>query len=385
MLNTLKYPQAATAAYFLLFLFFVVEATTEDGGRYTAADTAAISDSSDSRTNVLDSSSQAGAITLLPILFYEPETKLGGGLTAAYYRRIGDAMRPSNIGIEVTYTQMRQFMVEFIPEYYSAGNDFRLYGECYFGEYPDFFYGIGNNTRNEAKELYTARYAVVMLQGHYFVLPRFHIGGRIDFRFERLTQTEEDGILGFGTLRGEEAWRGIGVGPVLTHDTRDNIFAATGGRFVEVSAVQYMTALSSSFDFGLAHIDARGFFAPLSGHVIGLQTVGMFSWGEIPFQMLPGIGTILRGYPEGRFRDRNMLAWQAEYRFPLWRRLRGAVFAGVGDVFNGIEDLSIHRLKVAAGPGLRYVFNKEGVSIRMDYGFSRLHGGAFYFTAREAF
>ncbi len=102
---------------------------------------------------------------------------------------------------------------------------------------------------------------------------------------------------------------------------------------------------------------------------------------------MPRIGgeSLLRGYYDGRYRDRTMAAVQAEYRFPIAWRFGGAVFAGAGQVAEAPLDLSVDSLKVAGGAGLRFlVVENPHVNIRMDFGQS-LAGSGFYLQITEAF
>ena len=100
--------------------------------------------------------------------------------------------------------------------------------------------------------------------------------------------------------------------------------------------------------------------------------------GDPPFYRLPNIGgiSVLRGLYDGRFRDKTMAAVQAEYRFPIWKIVGGAVFAGVGEVAERPADLSLADLKLAGGLGLRVTLDpKERINLRIDLGFS--HYGIF--------
>ena len=93
----------------------------------------------------------------------------------------------------------------------------------------------------------------------------------------------------------------------------------------------------------------------------------------------------MRGYYEGRYRDRQYLAGQAEYRFPLWWRIGGAAFAGMGDVAPDLGSFTFSSLKPSYGLGLRFMINKEEkVNIRLDYAWGKETSG-FYLEITEAF
>ena len=94
---------------------------------------------------------------------------------------------------------------------------------------------------------------------------------------------------------------------------------------------------------------------------------------------------MLRGYPEGRYRDRNALFFQTELRFPLYWRFGWVVFFSFGDVFDKTEDLTGDLLKYSGGIGLRFTVDKqERINVRADFGMTP-EGGNIYFFMLEAF
>ena len=94
----------------------------------------------------------------------------------------------------------------------------------------------------------------------------------------------------------------------------------------------------------------------------------------------------MRGYFQGRYRDRHYIATQAEYRRPLWRRFGIVAFVGAGDVFGSTDgDLSMKNLKYSYGLGFRFLFNRrDEVNLRADIGFGEDTSG-LYFGLEEAF
>jgi hypothetical protein len=77
---------------------------------------------------------------------------------------------------------------------------------------------------------------------------------------------------------------------------------------------------------------------------------------QIPFFMLPTLGgsSTLRGYPSLRFRDRNSLLLQAEWRIMASRFLDSAVFYDGGKVTARRSDLDLDGMKHDYGFGLRF-------------------------------
>ena len=93
----------------------------------------------------------------------------------------------------------------------------------------------------------------------------------------------------------------------------------------------------------------------------------------------------MRGYYKGRFRDKDILAVQAEYRVMVTKRIGVAGFAGLAEVFPGFADFKLNNIKYSVGTGVRYVVNKrEGTTLRLDMAWGRASFG-LYITAQEAF
>ncbi|MBI3697691.1 MAG: BamA/TamA family outer membrane protein [Acidobacteria bacterium] len=92
----------------------------------------------------------------------------------------------------------------------------------------------------------------------------------------------------------------------------------------------------------------------------------------VPFYMQETVGGSedLRGFREFRFRDRNLMAYNLEYRWEVFSGLDMALFGDAGKVFSDRSDFNLERLEGAYGIGLR--FNQEkAVFLRIDVGKSR--------------
>jgi hypothetical protein len=101
---------------------------------------------------------------------------------------------------------------------------------------------------------------------------------------------------------------------------------------------------------------------------------------------LLGGDAIMRGYYLGRYRDRNLVCCQVEYRVvPVVWRLGVVGFLGFGDVADRIKNLRFGDFKYSYGFGLRYIFNREQkFNMRLDFGFGKGTSG-IYITGSEAF
>ena len=140
-------------------------------------------------------------------------------------------------------------------------------------------------------------------------------------------------------------------------------------------------------------LDNRLFKKVGDNDVLAAQVYGEFNFGgEVPFNQLSYMGgeSLMRGYFKGRYRDRNQIAAQVEYRFlPLklgfTDRLGATIFTGIGEVFNQWDELQLNNVKWSAGAGARFlIFQQKDVYLRFDYAFTR-DDSNFYISIGEAF
>src|SRR5690606_8529334 len=176
-------------------------------------------------------------------------------------------------------------------------------------------------------------------------------------------------------------------------DSRNSVTYTTDGSFARMK-LSYAPDLWGGNNFwgGKVELDLRHFVHINQETTLGINSVyqGIIA-SEIPFYMLPELGSdeIMRGYYQGRYRDKNMFAVQAELRYRINPRLGAAIFSGAGTVFRSISQ--INALKPSYGAGLSYFFDlNHNSSVRIDYGFGeKRHGesrqSGLYLSLGQAF
>jgi outer membrane translocation and assembly module TamA len=105
-----------------------------------------------------------------------------------------------------------------------------------------------------------------------------------------------------------------------------------------------------------------------------------------PFFMLPALGggSSLRGYSSWRFRDKNSLLLQAEWRIMINRYLDMAFFYDAGKVAARTSDLDFDGLKDDYGFGLRF-HGPFATPLRVELAHSRESSIRFIFSAGPSF
>jgi len=161
----------------------------------------------------------------------------------------------------------------------------------------------------------------------------------------------------------------------IDYDRRDNPrHPHAGGRYA-VRVADYRDADSAGFR--RADLDVQQYVPiPDRYRTLALRATATLTdprgGGEVPFFYQPTLGgaSMLRGFREFRYQDRNSVAVSAEYRWEAWWALDGAVFVDAGTVAPERRALALRDVAVSYGVGLRLHSNDAFVA-RIDFAFSR--------------
>ncbi|MCX6556247.1 MAG: BamA/TamA family outer membrane protein [Candidatus Aminicenantes bacterium] len=331
-----------------------------------------------------------GGFVVAPVVYYTPETLFSWGIVGIHYFRFGRSVVPSRLShyrFNLVRTQNRQTIAQVDYELYLAGGAILLDGQAKYWLYPDRFYGSGNRSLAQDREDFNARNwrLTANLQRRWGA--NLFTGMHLEMFSQAITETAGNGLLAAREIPGSRGARLTAIGLFGKWDSRDNTFSAGKGAYGALLLNFFPKVLGSDFAFSQLTLDARNYFPLGRGAVLAVQAIGKTTWGECPFQALPMFGglNLLRGFYEGRYRDKSMLAIQAEYRLPLWRRFGLCAFAGLAQVQPRAGLLSLAEFHPAAGVGLRYKFNpRENLNVRLDVGFAD-SSPALYLTFAEAF
>jgi outer membrane protein assembly factor BamA len=167
------------------------------------------------------------------------------------------------------------------------------------------------------------------------------------------------------------------AGAFFEMDYRDHPGNPRSGGLYTASWTSFQDRKLGLYDFGQYDVEAQQYFPFFNQRrvivVRAKTTLTQTAAGqEVPFFMQPTLGGSedLRGYREYRFRDRNMVVFNAEYRWEAFSGLDLAAFADAGQVAPRVGDLWFGDFKTSYGAGFRFNTEKN-VFLRMDLGFSR--------------
>jgi outer membrane protein assembly factor BamA len=332
----------------------------------------------------------------LPAIFYTPETKLGGGAAITVVQRRAAAAaddRPTSLSLVALYTQLAQLNTSVGADWWSRGNRWNVNTGAGFQRFPFTYYGTGSAVPDSGEE-YTPRALSLSAGAQRLVRRGLYVGGMTSWDDVTMLETADDGVLRAGTIAGSRGGTVSTASALLTWDTRDNLYYAERGAFVRLQALGAARVLGGDFAFRRVSLDARRFIAlqasrpARQARTLALQGMVTTTGGTVPFDRLAQFGgaNVVRGYYEGRFRDRAAAAVQAELRQPVWKRVGVAAFYGAGEVGPRLGALKLGEARTAGGFGLRIALDaKEKINIRIDQGMGQGGSGGTYFTLGEAF
>lgn len=157
-----------------------------------------------------------------------------------------------------------------------------------------------------------------------------------------------------------------------TLDTRDQPGNAREGGYLGVLWRRHNDLDLDRYSFHEVDVDAQQFFPIFDKkRVIAVRvqllTTTAAEGQEVPFYFRPTLGgsTSLRSVSDFRFRDRNVLATNIEYRWEAFSGLDMALFADFGSVAPRVSELEFADVRGAYGIGLRFNTYKA-VFLRLD-------------------
>jgi len=194
--------------------------------------------------------------------------------------------------------------------------------------------------------------------------------------------------------------RNTGLGAVLQYDSRDVVANAWSGVYFNAQAMSYARGFGSDNDYQAYEFDYRQYQQlGREGRTLAWTIRTRFTAGDVPWAELSMVASSydLRGYRQGRYRDKAMLYGVVEYRYQFTSSKRESglgrngfvAWVGAGSLAPTLGELK----SVLPNWGVGYRFEVQPrMSVRMDVGFGKEYtasGGKFapavYFSFAEAF
>ncbi len=344
-------------------------------------------------------------VWVIPQIGYSPQT----GLLAQVLSNVALRRPGANVSTLISaiiYTQNNQLLFTNTLNLWLKQNRWNVTADLRVMHYPQSTYGLGMHTNTDRVVQmdydYLRAYTTLLrrlapnLYGGMGLQLDLHWAIRsYDARRERTAISRYTyGIEG----------RSVSAGHTLNllYDNRPNAVNPFRGFYANAVFRNNLTGLGSDTDHQSLLIDVRKYISlpGQSDNTLAFWSYNTFTLsGNPPFLDLPATGwdtynNIGRGYIQGRFRGKNLLYAEAEYRFGITanRLLGGVVFVNAQSISEpNLTPLIpqkpyFDRITPAAGLGLRLRMNKlSRTNLAIDYGFGADGSQGLYFNLGEVF
>ncbi len=341
--------------------------------------------------NKIDSTKKVKYV-VVPVLFKTPETGWAFGLSgSASFKTMpkSDTLtRTSVVQLLTIFSERGQNVQAIDATIYFPKETYILYLQTSHSYFPDNFWGIGQNTKNEYENKYAFEQFFLSPHLKRKVFKNLFVGAILDYQTVFNINSSPGGIFDSTSFYGKTKYQVAGIGASVSYDTRNGTFWPTRGLFLQSSFILYNNRLASTYSFNKWTIDLRYYKQLFKNHIAAIQLYNYTTIGETPLRSMALLGgsNNLRGFYQGRYRDNSMYSAIAEYRAYLFWRISACAFFGIGDVYKNISDININSIKHSFGGGLRIsILEKEKLNLRLDYGYSDKYNQGFYFTVAECF
>ncbi|GLP96390.1 BamA/TamA family outer membrane protein [Paraferrimonas sedimenticola] len=328
--------------------------------------------------------------SILPGPFYGPETSLGLGISAIGLYQVDKQDRQSQLSSAVIngFASVNGSLgVKLENRTFLSEDSWRFYFDGLISDSPEVYYGVGypENHQDDNKIVYKNRQFSVAPLILKRVASGTYLGAGFDVNYAKARDinVEESKIDPSPLAKSNLA---MGVKLQASYDTRDVLGNPYEGRLLQLDTGFYMPELGSQQRFQSIELNYSEYMqmGPRNS-VLAWQLRGRFTHGNVPWHMLSqvGGGSELRGYTAGRYRDKQMLMGQLEYRWDLPGRHGVVAWTGVGAVAPSVRGFNSSELLPNVGIGYRFEV-KTRANLRLDLGFGDGETG-FYFNLNEAF
>jgi hypothetical protein len=329
-------------------------------------------------------------LVIAPIPISNPTLGTGLAVVVMPFYHLGEGSPLSNTAVAAGILSSGSWAVGASQSTRLRGDTLRADGVLAFADLRYRFYGVGADAGQSGV-------SVPIVQKGLMFAPEvlFHLGKRafLGLRYRGMrVETAVQGSTGAlppsiaEVLPESITVTSSGIGPKASFDTRDNDMSPSAGVLAEFRANFADEAFGSDFNYQTYELSGNLYRRAWRG-VVALRAYACATSDRTPLFDLCfyGSGSDLRGYEAGRYRDRAMLATQAEYRFPLGGRWGGVVFGGWGKVGKSFGDMGDEPDLPSVGAGIRWLAaQKARVNLSVDVARGR-DDTSVYVYVKESF
>ena len=318
---------------------------------------------------------------------YSTDTKLGLGLVAAglYRTNPNDTiLPPSNVSLFSDVSTVGFYMLGIRGTHIFPQDKYRADYTVYFYSFPCDYWGMGYDMGNDDSNKSEMKRWQARIKGSFLfhLGSNFYIGPMVSYDYVIGKNVERPELLN-GMDR--HTWN-LGAGFSAVYDSRDVLTYPHQGLYINLTQCFRPRFMGNDYAFSTTELQVDAYQKVWKGAILAEDFRTMLNFGNPSWGMMALLGNSnsMRGYYEGRYRDKHKIEAQVELRQHIWKRNSLTAWVGAGTVFSKFSNIRSRHILPNYGLGYRWEF-KKNVNVRLDYGFGKAGQSGFLFSINEAF
>ena len=318
---------------------------------------------------------------------YSTDTKLGLGLVAAglYRTNPNDTiLPPSNVSLFSDVSTVGFYMLGIRGTHIFPQDKYRADYTVYFYSFPCDYWGMGYDMGNDDSNKSEMKRWQARIKGSFLfhLGSNFYIGPMVSYDYVIGKNIERPELLN-GMDR--HTWN-LGAGFSTVYDSRDVLTYPHQGLYINLTQCFRPRFMGNDYAFSTTELQVDAYQKVWKGAILAEDFRTMLNFGNPSWGMMALLGNSnsMRGYYEGRYRDKHKIEAQVELRQHIWKRNSLTIWVGAGTVFSKFSNIRSRHILPNYGLGYRWEF-KKNVNVRLDYGFGKAGQSGFLFSINEAF
>lgn len=318
---------------------------------------------------------------------YSTDTKLGLGLVAAglYRTNPNDTiLPPSNVSLFGDVSTVGFYMLGIRGTHIFPQDKYRADYTVYFYSFPCDYWGMGYDMGNDDSNKSEMKRWQARIKGSFLfhLGSNFYIGPMVSYDYVIGKNVERPELLN-GMDR--HTWN-LGAGFSTVYDSRDVLTYPHQGLYINLTQCFRPRFMGNDYAFSTTELQVDAYQKVWKGAILAEDFRTMLNFGNPSWGMMALLGNSnsMRGYYEGRYRDKHKMEAQVELRQHIWKRNSLTAWVGAGTVFSKFSNIRSRHILPNYGLGYRWEF-KKNVNVRLDYGFGKAGQSGFLFSINEAF
>src|SRR6478735_9565083 len=310
------------------------------------------------------------SIAAIPMINYNrTQGVIVGALVSKYYRLNNkDTISPSsNTGFFGMYTGQKSYVAMGFSKLYFAEDRWRITAAVGTMDINFQFYLEDPAASTGNFYDYSTKANLFVLQVQRNIFKRLYFGPTSSFIKTTTTFGFKDASGNDSVIKSQLN----NIGYIITNDTRNHVQSPSRGMFLNFKNQFYRSWIGSDFEFERYILTYNQFFKLTKKdekQVLAVRASLNIAAGDVPFEGQTVVGSEdIRGYSQGQYRNDQVYALQAEYRWNFYKRWGLVAFAGVASAVEKLADIPDNDLLPGMGAGLRFkMLPNEKINIGID-------------------